>query len=162
MEDLRTRGIKVNNVERFEQYAADFEVTYESDDWSVVGRHFAKGAVYETLAGPPMGACHEGRDAVLASIKQTLDGFDRRFDSREVTFLEGPEMRGDSVWLRALVKYSIAGAPDLVLEGISTATFDEEGIIRLEDSYEGGVADVVVQYLSAHGSKLHPVKGGAA
>ena len=149
----------MNDVERFEKYAADFEVAFESDDWSVVEPHFAKDAVYETLAGPPMGGCLEGRDAVLASMKQTLDGFDRRFDSREVAFLEGPEMRGDSVWLRAQVNYAVAGAPDLVLEGVSTATFDGERIIRLEDSYPEGTADVVVQYLNAHGSKLHPVKG---
>ncbi len=152
----------MNDVERFEKYAADFEVAFEGDDWSVVGRHFAKEAVYETLAGPPMGGRHEGRDAVLASMKQTLDGFDRRFDSREVKFLEGPEMRGDSVWLRAVVKYAVAGAPDLVLEGISTATFDEDGIIRLEDSYPEDVANVVMQYLNAHGEKLHPVMGGVA
>jgi hypothetical protein len=150
----------MNNVERFEQYAADFEVAYESDDWSVVGRHFAEDAVYETLAGPPMGACHQGRDAVLAAMKQTLDGFDRRFDSRKIAFLEDPEMRGDSVWLRAQVNYAVEDAPDLVLEGVSTATFDGERIVRLEDSYPEGTADVVVQYLNAHGSKLHPVKAG--
>ena len=95
-------------------------------------------------------------------MKQTLDGFDRRFDSREVTFLEGPEVRGDSVWLRALVKYAVAGAPELVLEGVSTATFNAEGIIRLEDSYPEGVADVVVKYLTEHGAKLRPVTGGDA
>ena len=151
----------MNDVERFEQYAADFEVAFDCDDWSVVGRHFAEEAVYETLAGPPMGACHEGRDSVLVSMEQTLDGFDRRFDSREVAFLEGPEMRGDSVWLRAQVTYTADGAPDLVLEGVSTATFDGERIIRLEDTYPEGTADAVVQYLNAHGSKLQPVKAGA-
>ncbi len=152
----------MNDVERFERYAADFEVAFENDDWSVVGRHFAEDAVYETLAGPPMGGCHEGRDAVLASMKQTLDGFDRRFDSREVAFIEGPEMRGGNVWLRARVIYAVAGAPDLVLEGEETATFNGDGIIRLEDSYPERVSDVVLQYLNAHGAKLHPVKGGAA
>jgi hypothetical protein len=150
----------MNNVERFEQYAADFEVAYESDDWSVVGRHFAEDAVYETLAGPPMGACHQGRDAVLAAMKQTLDGFDRRFDSRKIAFLEDPEMRGDSVWLRAQVNYAVAGAPDLALEGVSVATFDGGRIVRLEDSYPEGTADVVMQYLNANGSKLRPVKAG--
>jgi len=152
----------MNDVERFERYAADFEVAFENDDWSVVGRHFAEDAVYETLAGPPMGGCHEGRDAVLASMKQTLDGFDRRFDSREVAFIEGPEMRGGNVWLRARVIYAVAGAPDLVLEGEETATFNGDGIIRLEDSYPEGVSDVVLQHLNAHGAKLHPVKGGVA
>ena len=152
----------MNDVERFEQYAADFELAYESDDWSVVERHFAEDAVYEVLAGPPMGGCYEGRDAVLASLKQTLDLFDRRFDSRQVTFLEGPEMRGDSVWLRALANYAVAGAPDLAIEGEETATFDGDRIIRLEDRYPEGTADAVVQYLNAHGVKLHPVKGGAA
>ena len=152
----------MNDVERFERYAADFEVAFENDDWSVVGRHFAEDAVYETLAGPPMGGCHEGRDAVLASMKQTLDGFDRRFDSREVAFIEGPEMRGGNVWLRARVIYAVVGAPDLVLEGEETATFNGDGIIRLEDSYPEGVYDVVLQHLNAHGAKLHPVKGGVA
>jgi len=152
----------MNDVERFEKYAADFEVAFESNDWSVVEPHFAKDAVYETLAGPPMGGCLEGRDAVLASMKQTLDGFDRRFDSRTVTFLEGPELCGDSVRLRALVKYAVAGAPDLVLEGISTATFNEEGMIRLEDSYPEGVADAVRKYLKAYGEKLHAVNSDAA
>jgi hypothetical protein len=161
IDGLGMRRGDMDNVKRFEQYAADFEVAFSDDDWSQVGRHFAEEAVYETLAGPPMGACLEGRDAVLASMKQTLDGFDRRFDSREVTFLEGPEMRGDSVWLRARVKYAVADAPDLVLEGVSTATFDGGRIIRLEDSYPDGTADTVVQYLTAHASKLHPVKGGA-
>ncbi len=152
----------MNDVERFDLYAADFEIAFENDDWSVVGRHFAKDAVYETLAGPPMGGCHEGRDAVLTSMKQTLDGFDRRFDSREVTFLEGPEKRGEGVWLRAGVKYAVAGAPDLVLEGVSTATFNDDGIVRLEESYPEGVADVVMQYLTAHGARLHPLKSGGA
>jgi hypothetical protein len=149
----------MNDVERFEQYAADFEVAFESDDWSVVERHFAEDAVYEILAGPPMGGCYEGRDAVLASMKQTLDGFDRRFDSREVTFLEGPEMRGDSVWVRALANYAVAGAPVLAVEGEETATFDGGRIIRLEDRYPEGIADAVLQHLNAHGAKLHPVSG---
>ncbi len=152
----------MSDVERFEKYAADFEVAFENDDWSLVGRHFSEDAVYETLAGPPMGGCHEGRDAVLASMKQTLDGFDRRFDSREVVFTEGPEMRGGKVWLRARVIYAVAGAPDLVLEGEETATFDGDGITRLEDDYPEGVSDVVLQYLNAHGAKLRPVGGGAA
>ena len=152
----------MNDLERFEKYAADFEVVFENDDWSLVGRHFAQDAVYETLAGPPMGGRYEGRDAVLVSMKQTLDGFDRRFDSREVTFLEGPELRDGNVWLRARVIYAVEGAPDLVLEGEATATFNGDGIVRLEDSYPGGVADVVLQYLDAHGAKLRPFGGGVA
>ena len=60
------------------------------------------------------------------------------------------------------MKYAVAEAPDLVLEGVTTATFDGERIIRLEDSYAEGVADSVVQYLNAHRLKLYPVKDGAA
>ncbi len=31
----------MNDVERFDLYAADFEIAFENDDWSVVARHFA-------------------------------------------------------------------------------------------------------------------------
>ncbi len=35
----------MDDVARFERYAADFEVAFKSDDWSVVERGFAKDAV---------------------------------------------------------------------------------------------------------------------
>ena len=73
----------MSNITRFAAYAAAFEKSFESDDWTGVRPFFAEEAVYETgleiLGGP-----YEGREAILAYFKAVLDGFDRRFESREI------------------------------------------------------------------------------
>jgi hypothetical protein len=151
----------MNPVERFVAYAQAFEEAFANDDWSVVEPHFTEDAIYEILAEPPLGGRHEGRDAVLAFLKLSLDTFDRRFDSRALEVLEGPEQRGDGVWLRWRVTYAIAGAPDLSFGGEETLEFAGDRIARLEDRYAEGAVAPVMQYMGEHGEKLHPV-GGAA
>jgi ketosteroid isomerase-like protein len=78
-------------IARFAKYAAAFEEAYKSDDWSVVAPYFAEDAVYEIRDVPaPLGGRFEGRAAVLAYFKAVLDGFDRRFGSREIALVKGP------------------------------------------------------------------------
>ena len=62
---------------------------------------------------------------------------------------------------RDSVPASEAGAPDLLLEGVSQATFALDRIIRLEDSYPKGTADALVQSSDTHASKLRAIRGYA-
>jgi len=143
----------MSQVRRFQEYADAFEKVFENDDWSVLEPYFSEDAVYETIAGPPFGGKIEGRKALFAQLKQNLDGFDRRFDSRELELLEGPAERDGKVWIRWRATYRLAGKPPLVLEGEETASFEGDRIRRLEDRF-GGDASAVTGWLEQYGALL--------
>jgi hypothetical protein len=145
-------------VDRFQAYADAFEVFYENGDAKLLEPFFTEDAVYETLADPPFGARHDGRDAIFAGMAQSVSTFDKRFESRELEMLEGPEERGDSVWVRWRVTYRAADAPPVAMDGEETATFAGERIQRLEDRFDPASAKAVLEWMSTHGAKL----GGGA
>ncbi len=141
-------------IPRFAAYAAAFEKSVASDDWSHVEPFFTEDAVYEIEIGPPIGGRFEGRAAILAYFKDVLDRFDRRFASRELALLAGPKETADSVWIRGSATYRAPGVPEFVLELEETVTFDGDRICRLEDRYEPAMEQAIGEYLKAHGDKL--------
>ena len=141
-------------VARFTAYAAAFEESFVSDDWSLVEPFFTEDAVYEVPLDPPMGGRFEGRAAILAYFKDVLDRFDRRFESRELALLKGPTEDGDSVWIRGTATYRAAGVPDFTLELEETAYFEGDRVRRLEDHYEPAMKQSIASYLKEHGEKL--------
>lgn len=141
-------------IPRFAAYAAAFEKSYASDDWSLVEPFFTEDAVYDIPAAPPLGGHIEGRAAILAWFKDIVDRFDRRFESRELALLEGPRETGDSVWIRGTATYRAPGVPEFVLELEETVTFEGDRIRLLEDHYEPAMEQAVADYLKAHGGKL--------
>ena len=147
----------MSSLARFQQYADAFEEVFESDDWSHLEPYFTKDAVYEIHAAPPFGARSEGRDEVFAALKASLDGNDRRFDSRELEVLEGPELRDGAVWFRWRVRYERAGTPGMAIEGVETARFEGERIVLLEDTFTEESQAAVLQFLGAHGDQLKPL-----
>jgi hypothetical protein len=144
----------MSKIPRFAAYAAAFEKSVASDDWSLLEPFFTEDAVYDIPAGPPLGGHVEGRDAVLAFFRDVLDRFDRRFESRALALLDGPKETGDAVWIRGSATYGAAGVPPLVLELEETATFEGDRIRRLEDRYEPAMEKAVAEYLKAYGEKL--------
>jgi SnoaL-like domain len=144
----------VSSIPQFARYAAAFEQAYKSDDWSLVEPFFTEDAVYEVGLAPPMGGRFEGRDAILAYFKWVLDGFDRRFASREVGLVEGPREEGDRVWLRGSARYTAEGLPDLAFELDLIAWFEGDRIRRLEDRYDEANARILDAYARDHGAKL--------
>lgn len=144
----------MSNIERFAAYAAAFEKSYENDDWSLVEPFFTLDAVYDARLDPPLGGHFEGREAILAYFEDILNRFDRRFESREITLLEGPTEKGDSVWIRGSATYRAPGVPDFVLELEETATFDGERICRLEDTYERAMLEKAHDYLDRYAESL--------
>lgn len=142
-------------IARFAAYAAAFEKSYESDDWSFVEPFFAQDAVYDTGIPFVDGRNRfEGRPAVLGYFKAVLDAFDRRFDARELALLEGPSQEGQTVRIRGSATYRAAGVPDFVLVLEEIVTFDGDLIVHLEDVYDDATKDDLERHLAAYGEKL--------
>ena len=144
--------------ERYVAYATAFEEAYASDDWSKLEPFFTEDAVYEFIAPAPFGGKYEGRAAVLAQFKNSVNGLDRRFDSRKVEVLEGPVEKNGSVWIRWAAIYTLTGAPDCRMEGEERAVFTHDRISRLEDSLTASEAGRIGAYFAQHGAKLKSVK----
>ena len=141
-------------VNTFMAYANAFEDAYRSDDWSKLDLYFTEDAVYETIADQPFANRTEGRQAMKAFFKQMVDGFDRRFDSRSIEFIEGPTERSGRVWFRWAATYARAGAPALRMEGEETAEFEGDRIKRLEDRMPPATTQCAMQFMTEHGAKL--------
>ena len=141
-------------IERFGAYAMAFEQVMTSDDWSAIEPFFAEDAVYETNAVAPFDGRWEGRVAVLAALKASLDGFDRRCDSRTPEFVEGPVEKDGGVRIGFRVVYTLDGAPDFVLEGEETARFEGDRIRHLEDRYSAEMNRTLTAWYAEHGAKL--------
>jgi len=144
----------MSSIADFARYAAAFEKAYESDDWSLVEPFFTEDAVYVAGLPDPMGGRFEGRDAILAYFKRVLDGFDRRFASREIGLVEGPREEGGAVWIRGRVLYTAPGVPDLAFALEETASFEGCRIRCLEDRYDAETIREIEDYVRAHGAKL--------
>jgi hypothetical protein len=134
-------------LDRYRAYADAFEESYVDDDWSRVAPFFAEQAVYE---GDPDA---RGRDAVLAKLKNGVDGFDRRMDSRTPDF-ETPSVEGDTLTMRWKVTYAKSGLPDLVISGVETAVFEGDQIALLRDSFDPEAQKALEQWMAQHGAAL--------
>lgn len=148
----------MGKIDRYLAYAAAFEEAYASDDWSKLEPFFTEDAVYAFIAPAPFGGKYEGRAAVLTQFKNSVNGLDRRFDSRAVEALEGPVEKEGGVWMRWAATYTLAGAPDCRMEGEERAVFAGDRICRLEDSFADAEAGRVGAYFAQYGMKLKPVK----
>jgi hypothetical protein len=135
-------------LDRYQAYADAFEVSYKDDDWSHVEPFFTEDAVYE---GDPDDA--QGRDAVLAKLKQGVDTFDRNMDSRTPAF-EPPTVDGNTLKMKWTVTYSKAGAPDLVISGLETAIFEGDRIARLRDDFDPEAQKAMGEWMATHGALL--------
>ena len=142
----------------FAAYAEAFERAFAGDDWSVLDAHFTEDAVYETISAPPFANRTAGREAVKAHLRGSVNGLDRRFDTRTLELLEGPTESADRVWMRWAAVYTRSGAPDLRMEGEETAVFEGTRIKRLEDRIPAEGAQKVLGYLAAHEAKLKPAR----
>jgi hypothetical protein len=134
----------------FMAYAADFERTYVDDDWSRLRRYFADDAVY-AVDSERFGCRLVGPDAILAGMKKSVNGFDRRFDSRDVAVTSGPEVAGDELRVAWTVTYSKAGVPPFALRGRSTVGYRDGVIATLTDSFEPAVERELAEWQRASG-----------
>lgn len=135
-------------LDRYQAYADAFEESFLDDDWTRIEPYFTEDAVYE--AGPEDA---QGRNAVLAKLKNGVDTFDRNMDSRTPDFAT-PTVDGDTLRMTWSVTYTKAGAPDLVISGVETATFEGDRIARLRDDFDPEAQKTMDEWMAAHGALL--------
>ena len=144
-------------VQTFMDYAKAFEETYADDDWSRLERFFHEQAVYEVVGGST--PCRlEGRDAVLAGLKKSVDGMDRRCDERKIKLTEGPEVKptagGEEVHLGWCVVYRRGDAPPVSMPGRSVATVVDGVITELRDLFDDAEIAGLRDWMAHYGADL--------
>jgi hypothetical protein len=145
----------MDTMQRFMAYAADFEKTFEDDDWSRVKPYFADDAVY-AVKGAAFACKLTGPDAICAGIKKSLDGFDRKFDRRDIEVVGQPEVDGDEITLSWKVLYQKEGLASYTLPGRSTVRYRDGKIAYLSDSYDPSVNETFIAWQRDNGFALDP------
>jgi glutathione S-transferase len=139
----------------FAEFAADFEKTFADDDWSRLERHFHEDASYRVENSPF--ACElRGRAAILEGLKCSLDGFDRRCDSRSLGAKAQPRVDGERVIIPWGGSYRLAGMEALEISGTEVAEFRGGRISRLVDTYQEDDVHRFSEWLSRCGKSLDP------
>lgn len=141
-------------IGRYKEYAAAFEDVFKSDDWTQLESFFTENAVYEMVGADFFAARHEGRDAIFAALKTSLDSFDRRFETRELKILEGPGLKEGAVWMRWRASYRSRGVPELVIDGQELATFEGDRIARLVDVIPLEMGEITQYWFEHYGHQL--------
>lgn len=143
-------------IQVFGAYAAAFEETYKDDEWKRLEPFFAEDAVYSVVNLGPATCSIRGRDAILAGLRKSVDGFDRRFDTRAVEILTGPEEDGSNVRAGWRVTYTCADHPDAVISAFSVARVVDGRIAELFDVYDAGVTESFEDWLRQTGVAVDP------
>jgi hypothetical protein len=147
----------MNSIERFTAYAADFEKTLVDDDWSRLDPWFHDDAIYRVEGGDLFGCELEGRERIFAGMKKSLDGFDRKFESRSIELEGAPEVDGDEIRLVWKVTYHSPDWPDYVLPGRSMVHYRDGRIALLVDTYDPDrVAADLADWTRETGVELDP------
>lgn len=145
----------MDNLSHFMQYATAFEQTYADDDWARLMPFFADDAVYRVVSDV-FGCELHGPEAILRGIRKSVNGFDRRFATRQIDVTSGPDVDGDEVRLGWSVTYTLAGVEPFVLPGRSRARFRDGKLIELEDVYEASTMQAAAAWQQANGMTFDP------
>ena len=139
-------------IDRFENFAADFETAVEDDDWSRLGKYLAENATYLNVGGPDP-KC-EGRDAILAFLKADVANSDKRFDSRTLIALTPPAAEGNRLSRQWRCTYTLAGVPDLVVEGEARYVFEGDLIKAIEEEITPASMQNFGEWMRKYGDRL--------
>lgn len=143
----------MTNLDRFFEYATEFEKTFDDDDWSRLERFFHPDATYE-VRGSSFACRLKGRAAILKGIRKSLDGFDRRCDTRELGLTDPPKETDGKVSVGWKGTYRYGDAPPVTLRGRSEARYEQGVIVELSDAYEPEAAAEVDAWMKKHGAGL--------
>ena len=118
-------------IDRFNSFAADFEICIADDHWERLEAYFADNATYSNVGSSDSGI--KGRSAIVGYFKTDVSNTDRRFDSRKLEAIAEPSVVGNKLSRLWRCTYTLAGAPDLIVEGEARYEFDGDLIRSLEE-----------------------------
>jgi hypothetical protein len=139
----------------FLAYAGDFEKSYKDDEWGRLNQYFTDDAVYE-VNGLGVTCRLQGPTAIFKGIKKSLDGFDRRFDSRKIDITSAPVVEGDTMRVGWVVTYEKNGVAPFPLRGRSEARYRDGKIAYLGDSYDAAMAKDAADWMTKNSFKFDP------
>jgi len=140
-------------TDRFEKFAAAFEVAVRDDDWSKLEKYLATDATYVNVGGPDP-KC-EGREAILSYFRKDVAAFDRRFDRRTLVALTPPITEGARLSRLWRCTYELAGAPGLVVEGEARYLFEGDLIKEIEEEPTVESIQRVGEWMQKYADNLH-------
>lgn len=140
----------MNIEDRFQAYAADFELSYADDDWSRLAQYFTADASYDSGDGSEVAS---GREAVLKKLQDSVNSLDRAMDERDLQ-LHSVSTDGDTVVAEWAVRYTRRGLPALELNGTEFARFDGGAIAELRDEISAESQAAFSSWMKIHGSAL--------
>jgi hypothetical protein len=140
-------------IDKFESFAADFEAAIRDDDWSRLEKYFAKDATYYNVGGPDPKS--EGSEAILRYLKKDVSNYDRQFDTRTLVALTPPTTEGDRLSRRWRCTYSLAGTPDLVVDGEARYLFEGDLIKEIEEEPTSSSMQKMEEWMRKYADKLH-------
>lgn len=139
-------------VDTFERFAAAFEAAVEDDDWARLEKYLAEDATYLNVGGPDPRCV--GREAIIAFLREDVSNTDRRFDSRTHVALTPPKAEEDRLSRQWRCTYTLAKAPDLVVEGEARYRFEGELIKEIEEEISVASAQRLETWMQKYGEKL--------
>lgn len=139
----------MTNQDVFRNYVQAFEETYLDNDWSRLTQFFTSNALHNTGNDREV----SGKDSIIAYLKESVENFDRLFDSRNPSFGE-LSVIGNGVVVPWVFTYKKEGAPDLVTSGTEVAEFSHAAISRLDSVFDGGVPERVQEWMGKYGNLL--------
>ncbi len=143
-------------TEIFESFAADFEACVADDDWTRLEKYLADDATYQNVGRPE--PKYTGRKAVIDFLKSDVANTDRKFDTRTLVALSPPAVaptsEGDRLSRQWRITYTIAGVPDLVVEGEAQYRFEAGQIKQIEEEVTADSMQRLVEWMEQYGERL--------
>ena len=140
----------MNIEDKFQAYAADFELSYADDDWSRLAQYFTPNASYDSGDGSDAA---NGRDAVLQKFQDAVNGLDRAIGGRDVQ-LHNVSSSGDTVVAEWTALYTRPDLPPLKIKGKEFARFDGDAIAGLRDEINAESLTDYGAWMEANGGAL--------
>jgi hypothetical protein len=140
-------------IDTFESFAADFEAAVADDNWSRLEQYLAMDATYLNVGGPDPKI--EGRRAILTFLQADVRDSDRRFDSRTLVALTPPTANGNRLSRQWRCTYTLAGAPDLAIEGEARYLFEGNMIKAIEEQPTPASMQLLDEWMRTYGDRLH-------
>jgi hypothetical protein len=145
-----------SDLERFLGFASAFELAYWTDDFTRLAPFLADDARHLVHAEGPLRHDDRGAAAVVAGLRRSVHGIDRRFDVRIPEVIDGPRTREDGVFMRFALELRRAGCPVLRFEGEHLVRLAGGRIALIEEWIEPGAGERVAAYLAEHAAQLRP------